>query len=82
MSMTMRFVFSVEESAVGWRVREGKSGVAEGLTLGKAIKRGRQLGRELHERTGLAVTVELVIPEKTLLLAQYPRQIREATAAA
>ncbi|MGN2250309.1 hypothetical protein ACFWZ1_09565 [Frateuria sp. GZRe14] len=78
----MRFVFSVEESAVGWRVREGKSGVAEGLTLGKAIKRARQLGRERHERTEFAVTVELVIPEKTLLLAQYPRQIREATAAA
>lgn len=77
----MLFVFSVEEGAVGWRVREGAAGVAEGLSLAKAIKRARQLGREHYERTGFAVTVELVIPEKALLLAQYPHQIMEATAA-
>jgi hypothetical protein len=78
----MQFVFSVDEGAVGWRVREGTTGMVEGLTLGQAIKRARRLGREHHERTGFAVTVELVIPEKPLLLANYPCRIVEATAAA
>ena len=78
----MRFVFSVEEGAVGWRVREGATGLAEGLTLAKAIKCARQLGSEQHERTGLAVTVELVIPEESLLLAQHPHRLMEAAATA
>lgn len=76
----MRSVFSVEEGAVGWRVREGATGLAEGLTLAKAIKRARQLGSEHHERTGFAVTVELVIPEKSLLLAEHPHHPRGAVA--
>ena len=78
----MRFVVSVEEGAVGWRVREGATGLTEGLTLAKAIKRARQLGSEHHERTGYAVTVELVIPEKSLLLAQHPHRSMEAAATA
>jgi hypothetical protein len=65
---------------VGWRVREGATGLAEGLTLVKAIKRAQQLGREQHERTGFPVTVELVILEKSLMLAQHPRLSMEATA--
>lgn len=78
----MRFLYSVEESAAGWCVRQGSTNLAEGLTLAQAIKHARQLGREHHERTGFAVTVELVIPEKALLLAQYASRPGEAAVAA
>ncbi|MGN6329403.1 MAG: hypothetical protein ACTHL5_10720 [Rhodanobacter sp.] len=67
----MHLTFHVEESALGWRVRHGVVDLVEGLALGKAIKCARRLGRDLHERTGCPVTVELIIPEKSLLLAQY-----------
>ena len=67
----MRFLYSVEEDAIGWRVRHGATYLAESLTLGQAIKHARQAGQEQHERTGAAVTVELVIPEKSLPLAEY-----------
>lgn len=56
--------------------RAPKTGLAEELTLAKAIKHARQIGREHHERTGLAVIVELVIPEKSLLLEQHLRRTR------
>ena len=78
----MRSVFCVEEGVIGWRVRQGATGLAEALTLASAIKRARKLGRDYHERTGSEVTVELVIPEKSLLLEQHPRRTLEATAAA
>lgn len=52
-------------------MRQGSSDLVEGLTLGKAIKCARQLARDQHERTGCEVTVELVIPEKSLQLALY-----------
>lgn len=70
----MRYLYSVEESNTGWRVRHGSNYLAQGLTLGQAIKRARQAGQEQHERTGAAVTVELVIPEKSLPLAEYAGQ--------
>jgi hypothetical protein len=78
----MRFVYSVEEGPAGWCVRHGSTHLAESLTLAAAIKHARQAGREQHERTGAAVTVELVIPEKALLLAQYTsREVDPAVAA-
>lgn len=77
----MRLIYSVEEGAGGWRVRQGLAGVAEGLTPAKAITHARQLGREQHERTGFAVMVELVIAGKSLLLAQHPRLVDGAAAA-
>ena len=52
------------------------------LTLAKEIKHEGQLGREQHERMWFPVTVELVVPEKSLLLAQHPALTMEATVAA
>lgn len=70
----MSLHYYIEESALGWRVHQGSSDLVEGLALGKAIKYARQLARDQHERTGCAVAVELVIPEKTLMLAQHESQ--------
>lgn len=78
----MHSIYYVEEGAQGWRVRQGATDLVEGLTLGKAIRCARQLGHEQHERTGYTVTVELVIPEKSLLLAQYATPVAGTAAAA
>ena len=77
----MRFLYSVEEGANGWRVCRDATYLAEGLTLAAAIKQARRAGREHHECTGHAVTVELVIAEKPLLLAQYASRAADPAAA-
>jgi hypothetical protein len=78
----MRFVYSVRENPIGWSVHRDAGAVRVGLSLADAIKYARQLGRAHHERTGYAVTVELVTPEAALLLAQYAGRTIEAPAAA
>jgi hypothetical protein len=78
----MQFVFTVQQGTSGWCVHQGSVPLAEGLTLGQAIKHARRAGLEQHERAGFAVVIELVTPEMSLLLAQYASKAVEAAVAA
>lgn len=70
----MNTVYAIKEDGAGmWCICRAQVCFASRLTLAQAIKQARQLARDQHVRSGLAVSVEMISPEGAITLTQYVR---------
>lgn len=68
----MSMIYAIKEDGAGmWCICRAQTCLGSRLTLAQAIKQARQLARDQHVRSGLAVSVEMISPEGATTLAQY-----------
>jgi hypothetical protein len=74
----MSIVFKIKAGTGGlWDVCRGTTPIVTELSLGSAIKVGRELGRAAHDSTSAVVLVAMICPDGMgmTMLARYAKSV-------